>query len=270
MSITLSAIYTYPVKSCGRLSHTQIELDARGPLYDRRWMIVDADGLFITARELPKMQLIQPGFRKTSLTLEAPDMETLRIPLERERGPARQVEVWGDRCDAWDEGNEAAAWVSDYLGVNARLVRMAEDFRRPVDPDYAPQEAHTGFNDGFPLLILSEASVEDLNCHLVERGKAQVPISRFRPNLVFRGSTAYAEDGWKTVQVGAVTLDVVKPCARCVMTTVDPATGTQPDPAEPLATLSTYRKQGSKVLFAQNAIHRTPGMLRVGDVVKTI
>lgn len=264
----LSGIYTYPIKSCAALRHESAALDDCGLPYDRRWMIIDGDGLFITQRDLPALALIQPGFEPDDLTLSAPGMPLMRVPLAYAGQAARRVTVWRDVCDAWDEGDTLAEWLSDYLRVEARLARMNPAFVRRVDPHYAPQPARTAFSDGFPLLIVSEASLDDLNRRLLERGRQPVLMSRFRPNLVVSDCAPYAEDDWRTVTIGGVTLDIVKPCARCVTTTIDQATGRAPDPAEPLATLNIYRKMNGKVYFAQNAIHRAPGSLRVGDTVR--
>ncbi|MEP7289412.1 MAG: MOSC N-terminal beta barrel domain-containing protein [Chloroflexota bacterium] len=264
---TLSALFSYPVKACGALSHMQIELDERGPIWDRRWMVIDVNDMFVTQREHPAMALIQPTFAGDCLYLAAPGMPTVGIALHREPAPISKVQVWKDVCEAWDEGETLASWLSDYLHTPVRLVRMADNFVRPVDSRYALQPAQTGFSDGFPLLIVSEASLAELNRHLTARGSEPIPMSRFRPNLVVTGCDAFAEDTWRTVQIGSMTLDVVKPCARCVVTTVDQATGTVPDSAEPLATLKTFRQQNNKVMFAQNAIHYAPGTLVVGDVV---
>lgn len=266
----ISEIFTYPIKSCGRLSHTEIELDARGPIWDRRWMVVDSDGIFITQREISALALVQPDFVNDELTINAPNMPEMCVPLERDEGEVWRVQIFKDTCAAWDEGEDVAEWLSDFLKVDARLARMADDFVRAVDTSYAPPNTPVGFADGYPILIVSEASLDELNRRIVERGKQSVPMSRFRPNLVVAGAEAFAEDSWRTVQIGDVTIDVVKPCARCVIPTVDQLTGTVPDVTEPTATLNTFRKQNGKVMFAQNAIHRAPGVLRVGDKVKTI
>src|SRR5262249_7301052 len=156
-------------------SHTEITLDERGLIWDRRWMVVDGDGIVITQRELPAMALIQPRLDDACLHITAPNLPETHVPLEREPGEVWRVEVWGDVCAAWDEGDELADWMSDYLGIEARLVRMADGFVRPVDPTYAPPDTPVGFADGFPLLIVSEASLDELNRHLVERGK--MPVS---------------------------------------------------------------------------------------------
>lgn len=266
----VSALYTYPIKSCGGLTHNTISFDTRGPLWDRRWVVTDSDGMFYTQRELPPMALIQPAFEDAALMLTAPGMTAIRVPLEAERSTPRAVRVWRDTCDAWDEGDALAQWFSDYLKVDARLTRMTDDYYRAVNKDYAPQPAQVGFADGYPALIVSESSLEDLNQHLVARGVEAMPMRRFRPNIVVADSDAYAEDSWREAQIGTMTFDVVKPCARCVMTTVDPARGEIINTAEPLATLNTYRKQDRGVMFAQNAIHRAPGILNVGDVVNVV
>ncbi|MBI1278234.1 MAG: MOSC domain-containing protein [Anaerolineaceae bacterium] len=266
----VSALYTYPIKSCAGLTHQTIGFDQRGPLWDRRWVVTDSDGMFYTQRELPPMALIQPVFDGDALRLTAPGMNLMTIPLEAERPEPRMVRVWRADCEAWDEGDELAQWFSDYLKVDARLTRMTDSFVRPVNPDYAPYPAQVGFADGYPALIVSESSLDDLNQRLMERGSEAIPMKRFRPNIVITDSAPFAEDTWREAQIGEMTFDLVKACARCVMTTVDPATGTIPDKAEPLATLNTYRKQERGVMFAQNAIHRASGVLNVGDQVNVI
>lgn len=266
----LSQIFTYPIKSCGALSHSEIELGARGPLFDRQWMVVDSEGMFITQRELPQLAVIQPSLNDDTLSITAPGMPEIHVLLQREPGEIWRVEVWRDTCNAWDEGDEVANWLSDYLNVDARLVRMADGYVRQVDTTYAPENTPVGFADAFPLLIVSQASLDELNRHMIARSKEAIPMSRFRPNLVVSGADAFAEDSWRTIQIGDITIDVVKPCARCATTTVDQATGKVPDTAEPLATLNTFRKQNGKVMFAQNAIHRAPGVLRVGDGIEVL
>ncbi len=263
----LKSIFTYPIKSCGSLLHVEVDLDAYGLAWDRHWMIADADGVFLTQREFPSLARIQPTFEDGCLRLTAPTMRPIGLPLEHEALPTRKVEVWGDLCEAWDEGDDAASWLSDYLHSQVRLVRLSNVHDRAVDTRYAHRPAQTTFTDGFPILIVSQASLDELNQRLIERGSDPVPITRFRPNLVVTDCDAFAEDTWHTVQIGNVTLDIVKPCARCVTTTVDQATGTVPDTAEPLATLNTFRKHGNKVMFAQNAIHHAPGTIAVGDAV---
>ena len=260
----VAGLFTYPVKSCAGLSHESVSLDARGPLWDRRWMVVDPEGVFITQRQIPRLAVVRPSLDADHLVLQAGDA-VARMPLRRKAAQVRRVRVWQDECEAWDEGDEAARLLSDHLRTPARLVRIAESFVRPVDPDYAPRPSQTGFADAFPLLVVSEASLEELNRRLKERLASPVPMSRFRPNVVLTGGAPFAEDGWKSIRIGDVTLDLVKPCARCVTTQVDQARGVVHDPREPLATLATFRLRGEGVMFGQNAVHRGPGRLAVGD-----
>lgn len=266
-SFTLTGLYSYPIKSCGRLVHTEATLDACGITWDRRWMFVDGAGVFQTGRDIGRLLLIRPSLTDDKLILNAPEMPEIYVPLTAERHQKRVVEVWHDACEAWEEGDEASEWASEFLGAHVRLVRMCDDFRRVVDPKYSPQPSQTGFTDGFPLLVVTEESVEDLNQRLVARGKDPVTMDRFRPNIVIKGGEPFAEDTWETIQIGDVVIDLVKPCARCVMTTLDPNTGEAPQVGEPSATLATFRRVGNKVLFAQNGIHRSPGVLKVGQSV---
>jgi uncharacterized protein YcbX len=273
--ITVTALYSYPIKGCAATSHDdQAELDERGLRWDRRWMVVDADNNFITQRSKPQLACVRPAVEADCLRVTAPALPELYVPLiAAQRGPARQVTVWKDTCAAWDEGDEAARWFSSYLQMPVRLVRMADDHFRRVDPRYAPEPAQTGFADGFPLLLASEDSLAALNDRLVARGAEAVPMLRFRPNIVVRGGGAFAEDGWSRVQIGeaaGVLLDVVKPCGRCAVTTIDQTTGLAPDPDEPLATLNIFRKQNGKAMFAQNAVHRSLGTLAVGAEVRVL
>lgn len=263
----ITALYTYPVKSCGGIAQQRLTFDARGPAYDRAWMVVDAAGGFQSLRSLPALAQVATALEAGALRLSAPGLPDLRVPLARPAAPTVSVVVWRDACDAVDEGDEAAAWFSQHLGRPARLVRMADSFRRAVNPHYAPRPASVGFADAFPALVISQASLDDLNRRLVERGKTPVTMTHFRSNIVVGDCPPYAEDGWRAVQAGQVTLDLVKPCGRCVATTVEPGTGHVPDVHEPLATLNAYRRRDDAVLFGQNAVHRAPGELTVGDPV---
>jgi uncharacterized protein len=262
----VAGLFTYPVKSCAGLSHDSIPLDPRGPLWDRRWMVVDPNGVFLTQRQLPRLAAVQPSLETDYLALRA-DGREIRVQLHRAAEGTRRVRVWQDDCEAWDEGDEAARLLTSHLGTPARLVRMAEEFVRPVDPEYAPRPAQTGFADAFPLLVVSEASLEELNRRLQERRGSPVPMSRFRPNIVLTGCGPFEEDDWKTIRIGGMTLDLVKPCGRCTTTRVDQARGVVEDPREPLATLATFRLRGQEVMFGQNAIHRGPGRIAVGEEV---
>lgn len=269
-SVRVAALFTYPVKSCAGLRHERIELGVRGPAHDREWMVVDEYGMFVTQRELPRMSLIQPAIDAAGLSLTAPNMPALRVPFERVDRQSYDVVVWQSVCRADDEGDEAAHWLSAFLGVQRRLVRIGQDHDRLTSTSYTDIPGEVSFADGYPLLFISKASLADLNDRLVERGASPVPMNRFRPNVVVAGCDAYAEDSWKHVRIGDIDFDVVKPCARCVITTVDQAAGESLDPKEPLATLATYRRGPGGALFGQNVIHRGMGAICVGDSIDAV
>ena len=261
--IILSGLFIYPVKSLAGISLGSCELDHMGLKYDRRWMLVTPEGRFLSQRNYPKMALIQPRFEKNELILEMSGMDDLSIPLAGYAKKTMRVKIWDDELEATDVGDESCAWFSEALGVDCHLVYIEDDEIRQCDRQYAKEGDHTGFSDGFPLLLLSEASLEDLN----DRLEISVPMKRFRPNLVVKGCEAFAEDTWKNFQVGGMFFRVVKPCSRCVITTVNPDTGVKAG-AEPLKTLSTYRRWDNKVYFGQNVIHDSKGVLSVNAVVR--
>lgn len=265
--LELSRIYTYPVKSCGGVAQERAVLDDRGLRHDRRWMLVDGSGRFLSQRRLPRMALISTSFRGDTLLLEAPGMSALSLPLEPasdELGPLLPVRIFDDHTRGAAVGAEADRWFGGFLGVECRLVYMPDGVARPVDPRYARSGDLVGFADGFPLLLFSEASLADLNARL----KNPVTEDRFRPNLVVSGGDAYAEDRWGRLRIGGAELRVAKPCSRCAITTVDQATGEMGE--EPLRTLSGYRRVGNKVMFGQNAAHDAPGELAAGDGVEVL
>lgn len=269
----ISALFIYPVKSCAGIALSQVTIGHTGPELDRRWMIVaedDGELLMVTQREMPKLALVQPSLIGGELVLRAPGLSALRILIEDDRPANRSVLLRADPLEVVDEGLEAAAWFGDLLEAEVRLVRLPDGASRRVSPKYSPEPAWTSLTDGYPALLVSEASLADLNQRLQERGQPAVEMRRFRPNIVVSGVPAYAEDDWQRIQLGDIPFDVVKPCARCVMTTVDPSRGEILDPLEPLATLATYRRVEGKVMFAQNVIHRATGVLRVGDAVEVV
>jgi uncharacterized protein len=261
----VTSLYYYPVKSCRGIAIDVATLDRRGIVDDRRFMIVDEWGRFISQRSHPRLALVEVRVDQDTLTFSAPGAGPCSVPIVR-TGATRTVVIWQDECEAIDQGQDAAGWLSEYLETSVELVRMDDRFRRSVDPNYAVRSSdEVGFADGYPLLVLGEESVEDLNTRL----ETPVPMNRFRPNIVVRGGGAYAEDQWRRVRFGEVNAAIVKPCARCSITTVDQATGERSK--EPLRTLATYRHDPERdVLFAQNVIHAGPGTIRVGDVVEVI
>jgi hypothetical protein len=262
--IRVSEINIYPLKSAAGIALESAELDAFGFRHDRRWMVVDNDGQFLTQRAEPRLALVRTSIDDAALCLEATGCGPLRLPLDHPGGARRPVRVWADDTEAVDAGDDAARWISTALGRPARIVHMPDDIVRPVDASYSVGDDRVSFVDAFPFLLISQASLDELNRRLDH----PLPMNRFRPNLVVEGTEPHAEDGWQRIRMGDVTFAVVKPCARCVTTTIDQATGVAG--REPLRTLATYRKVGSNVLFGQNLIHRAMGAVRVGDEVEVV
>lgn len=260
----VSALYRHPIKGCAGVAVSEMQLDALGPVGDRRMMVVDEDGAFLTQRNCAKLSLIRPTLTFAQLTVDAPGMQSLTLPLAPDDAARVQVQVWSSSVSAVTMGTLARQWFSDFLGTSAQLVRMDDHSQRIANPDYAPPNTPLSFADGYPILLLSDASLDQLNTKLTET----LPMNRFRPNLVVRGTEPHAEDGWSTLRIGDVILDVVKPCDRCTVTTIDQATGISAK--EPLTTLATYRRRGNKVYFGQNVVHQGIGTLRVGDDVEIV
>ncbi len=259
----LSALYRHPVKSLKGESLDELVIGPSGPELDRHWMLVNEKGRFLTQRELPRMALVRPRITDVGLELTAPGMPPLEVAPDVEE--SLQVQVWNDHCRARVMNPEADRWLSDFLGIPCRLVYMPEEEQRQVDPNYARPGDRTEFSDGFPLLLISEASLDDLN----RRIGRTLPMERFRPNLVVSGCEPYAEDSWKRIRIGNITFRVVKPCSRCVIPTVNPETGER-EGNEPLKTLMSYRKEGNKVFFGQNLIHDGEGVLEAGMPVEVL
>lgn len=260
----LEALNVYPVKSCGGISAQTWAVDERGLVHDRRWMLVDGDGVFMSQRRWPRMALVKPRFSDDSLILEAPRMSPLELPLSPDGTGRMSVRVWADEVEALDAGDEAARWFEEFLGTRCRLVYQPEDSVRLAGQDYARPGDRVGFADGFAFLLISASSLDHLNARLAE----PVPMDRFRPNLVVGGCEPHAEDGWRRIRVGSIGFRVLKPCARCSIPMVDQ--GTARRGKEPLRTLARYRNFGGAVMFGQNLAHDGPGTLSVGDGLAVI
>ncbi len=238
------------------------EVDDRGLRYDRRWMVSGPGGGFLTQRDHPRLATVVPALRAERLELTAPGMPALEVPAEPSGVPTRRVDIWGDEVAAVTAGDEAAAWFGEVLGLPCALVGMPASTRRRVSPRHGRPGNLVSFADGYPLLLISQGSLDELNRRL----KAPVPMERFRPNLVVDGCHPHDEDLWRTLTVGGITFHNVKPCARCVITTTDHVTGDRGP--EPLRTLARYRTIDGRVLFGVNLVHDGRGTLRVGDAVK--
>lgn len=260
----LSAIYVFPLKSGAPLAVERVQVTARGLAGDRRWMVVDESGAFITGRTEPYLVRVRAEPQGEALRLDAPGMPpVLAYPVSRRE----TVTIWRDLVEARAACAEANAWIREVLGRPCRLVYMDEVARRPVDPAHGRPGDEVSFADAFPLLLISTASLDALNARL----DVPVPMLRFRPNLVVSGTEAHAEDHWTRIRIGALEFEVVKPCVRCGFTTVMPETGTLDPRGEPLRTLATYRRGPTGgVTFGQNLIARGGGWLQTGDAVTVL
>ena len=263
--IFVSALYFYPIKSCAGLPLEVAKIGPRGIQGDRAFMLVDSSGRFITQRQQPRMALIHPEIAKNGeLTLNAPGMPTLSIVVN-DAGERYKVGIWKDTCIGVDQGDTIADWFSTFLEIPCHLVWIPEDCVRRVDPRYAlGEQDQVGFADGYPFLLISEASLSDLSSRMAH----PLPMNRFRPNIVVQGTLPYAEDTWRTIRIGQIVFRIVKACARCEIPTTDQVTATRSK--EPLRTLATYRQAIRGVMFGQNLIHESGGRLRVGDTVEVI
>ena len=258
----VSQLFIYPLKSGRGIEVDRATVGDRGFEHDRRWLLVDEFGEFLTQRSLPRMALIDVALADGHLTFQAPEMPTLEVPLQPEANELLWVVVWSDRCQSLALGPQYDEWFSRFLGITCRLVYMPDETVRPVDPDYAGPEDRVGFADGFPFLVISEGSLEFLNQKLEQ----PVTMARFRPNIVVRGCKPHAEDHWARVQIGSVVFAGVKLCARCKLVMVDPQTA-EVFP-EPLRTLSHYRRREQGVMFGQNMLAAGRGTITVGDEVR--
>lgn len=269
----VARLFTHPVKSCAGAELREAPLLDTGLDLDRAWMVVDAEGRFVSQRELPRMVLVRPQIRLSEVVLRAPGMLALHLGINEVEKPAR-VRVWNDEVEAWDMGQVAAQWFSDFLGQpGLRLVRFDPEVRRWASKQWTGGvEAPIEFADGFPLLVVSDASLAELNRRLAEGGHAAIGIERLRPNLVLSGLQAHDEDRLGELHIqtadGPVRLKLVKPCGRCPMPNVDPATGAVSP--EVMATLQSYRADArldGALSFGMNAIvlDGAGQTLRVGD-----
>ncbi len=262
--MVLSEIWIYPIKSARGMAVNETSLDLSGPVRDRRWMLVDDDGLLLSQRRLPKMALLSPHFEGDDLVVEAPKMPPLVIRSWSGDGEWVSVRIWLDQLQLPHPDPEYSRWFSSFLGQSCRLVHLPHTVTRGVEPPYDSPPWQVSLADAYPVLVIGQASLDLLN----ERLRTPVDIQRFRPNLVVTGAPAHAEDRWRRVRIGEVELAVVKPCARCSIPLVDPLTAERG--VEPLQTLARYRRQPQKVMFAQNALIVIPGLLRAGTPVDVL
>jgi len=259
----VSGLSIYPVKSCSGINITTSTVEAFGLQGDRRWMVVDENGVMLTQRKFSSMCLVKVETSNNGIAFMHSKMQTLNVEVPSS-GNQVLAKVWSDQCLSLDAGDEAANWLSEILDTRCRLVYFPDDSFRQVDLDFAEQGDKTAFSDGFPLLLISQASLDELNSRLVK----PVSMNRFRPNLVVEGCEPFAEDSWKKIKIGNIVYRIVKPCSRCVIPSINLETAEREK--EPTQTLLTYRKKNNKIFFGQNVIADGQGEISVGMGVEVI
>lgn len=260
---TLSELVIYPIKSCAGLSVPEARLALDGlsanGVHDREWMVVTREGLFLTQREYPRMATVTPRIEHDALVVDAPGLSPIRLPLAHDAGaPAIEVLIWDDHVLAADCGEHAATWFSDAIGAPCRLVRFRPEVHRPTSTKWTGTggpPAATRFSDGYPILLIGQSSLDDLNTRLESAGREQLPMNRFRPNMVVAGIDAFEEDFVAAFTDGEVSLRPVKPCARCPIPSVDQATGIPgPDPLDILQTYRANARMDGAVTLGMNVV----------------
>jgi uncharacterized protein len=265
--MNLSEINIYPVKSLTGVSVKSAKIDSYGLQYDRKWMLIDKDNKFLSQRSFPKMALLKTALTYNNLVISSNQIpvENLNIPLDPTTHEEMiKVSIWDDNVDAWRLSSEYDQWFTSALQTNCRLVYLPSASQRLVNTRYAKNEEIVGFADGFPFMLIGEGSLNDLNNRL----STPVPMARFRPNLVVQGSSPFSEDHWHIINIGKSRFEVVKPCSRCTVTTIDLETAIPGK--EPLKTLAAYRTQGKKVMFGQNLLCQHGESVTVGEEVNVL
>jgi uncharacterized protein YcbX len=283
----LSEINIYPIKSLKGISLDSAVVEERGLRHDRRWMLTTPDGMFFTQREFPTMALISVEMTGDGLRVTKEGSGEMNVPFQPDKGERKTVLIWRSVCEGLIYSGEVSEWFSDAIGTDCRLVYMPDDSRRSVNPLFNKNDDVVSFADGYPLMVLSGASLDDLNERIASRDADEgvpvpLPMNRFRPNIVVNGCDAFAEDNWRQIQIGDAIFRSTKPCERCVITTVDQAKG-EVAGKEPLTTLASYRMAknvmpdryeslgvgANAVLFGQNLIAESVGAtISVGDDVE--
>jgi uncharacterized protein YcbX len=264
--LSISRLYVYPIKSLGGIELSSASLTDRGIEHDRRWMLVGDDNRFLTQREFPRMALLRTAIDTNELIVSEKGNNTDRIHLNLypTGSDLVSVQIWDDVCEAIEMSKEVNTWFSNKLDLACKLVYMPNESKRRVDNDYVLHNDITGFSDAFPVLMIGQASLDDLNSRL----EIPVPMNRFRPNIVFTGGDPYEEDIMKHFQINGIDFYAVKPCARCVITTTDQETAATAK--EPLKTLASYRTGSNKVYFGQNILYKQEGTIKVGDELTVV
>ena len=277
--MNLVGLFIYPIKSCGKIALNQGEVTLKGLDCDREFMWVDESGQFVTQRTHPQLAKIRVQQLGELIELSVEDQNIKSFQLQPIlTGISKPVQVWRDQTVAIDQGDEVANWLQNALKLNDqspfRLMRQSPDFIRPVDPNYAVNiNNQVSFADGYPCLLTNTASLNELNRKLTEIypiSSQEIPMNRFRPNLVIDTDQPFIEDQWKVILIGEVYFDLVKPCSRCIVTTTDQNIGERNPLKEPLKTLATFRQQPGGIMFGMNIIPRNTGTIHVGDSVEVV
>ena len=264
--LRITQLFIYPIKSLGGIEVNTAEIETRGFKYDRRWMLVDSNNQFMTQREIPGMALLKTSILNDRIYISnkhKPD-DHIDIPVAITNSKKIRARVWDDECDVLEADTSINNWFTGQLGLECKLVYMPDESLRIVDTNYASGEEITGFTDGYPLLLVGQATLDDLNNRLEEK----LPINRFRPNIVFSGGKAFEEDEMEHFIINDIHFFGVKLSARCVITTIDQEKAEKNK--EPLKTLSTYRQLNNKIYFGQNLLHKGNGTIHVNDTIEIL
>jgi uncharacterized protein len=259
MNLSVHSLHIYPIKSCRGIDVAQAELVDTGFKYDRHWMLVDEQGEFLSQRKLPQMAGISCSLQDQHLLVNAKGQAQLEIPLEQTPARYQRVTIWNDECNAALVSEAANTWFSTALGTTCSLVYLPESEKRQVDQRYAEPSQIVGFADGFPLLIVSRASIDLLN----EKLEQKVTIDRFRPNIVIDGCPAHAEDSWYKIAINGIEIQLAKPCSRCVIPSIDQQSSEKHPTI--LKALASYRRSENKIYFGQNGLHNQNGVISIGQ-----
>lgn len=263
--LQISGLYIYPIKSMAGISVNRGQVTDRGFEYDRRWMLVDENNLFISQREVAELALMNIDINEKGLSVTyKPGNTSISIPFQPETSEFAEVTIWDDTCTGQFVSQAADEWFSNMLNIRCRLVYMPDATHRITDQRYTSANNVTSFSDGYPFLIIGQASLDDLNSRL----EKSVPMNRFRPNIVFTGGEPYSEDMMHTFEIGNIQFRGVKLCARCPIPTIDQQSLERGK--EPLKTLARYRFKNNKIMFGQNLVHNSTGQIAVGDELKVL
>lgn len=263
--LQISGLYIYPIKSMAGISVNRAQVTDRGFEYDRRWMLVDENNLFISQREVAELALMNIDINEKGLSVTyKPGNTSISIPFQPETSEFAEVTIWDDTCTGQFVSQAADEWFSNMLNIRCRLVYMPDATHRITDQRYTSANSVTSFSDGYPFLIIGQASLDDLNSRL----EKSVPMNRFRPNIVFTGGEPYSEDMMHTFEIGNIQFHGVKLCARCPIPTIDQQSLERGK--EPLKTLARYRFKNNKIMFGQNLMHNSVGQITVGDELKVL